>query len=401
SSGNFQTAAQKFGTAKSQYISALSRVADDAELAKWQEEQKKEAEAWRKTQLELAKRNAQPKDTGTPFNPGQPNPGTEGGPAPPTGFPGGTPGVGVGDIASPAVCFEEYATEDYPNELDEEDEAFLQEHIRDLTPLGAASYDPITGKILLDYSIGRVAKKEINVLKTKKKHLDWEDFTTKAVPTDQLDPEATFGLGGNTDGFVIAPVPFRYGVKVTFDMNILTMTGAGSFGVVVNFDPKKKSFYRTNFLNIARVTSGSIPKWKPVKGEKGTKNANYWADKTRRIPWDITYEMPNPDKASKGPTKSARVSVTYDIAGDDETANIANMTSRMQRGYVGFMWNQVKFRLFKLKICGVIDKEMAVAELRRKLGIKKGAKPKDDPEDEVDDNPTIPEGDKPADVDDI
>ena len=107
--------------------------------------------------------------------------------------------------------------------------------------------------------------------------------------------------------------------------------------------------------------------------------------------------------------KSARFTATYEFQRDEEASNSLSSTSKsLQRGLVGFHWVAVKFRIRELRICGIMDKEAAVAKLRKMLDQPKGApvatgegdseeegaddgEGEDEGEDEPPENPTAPD----------
>ncbi len=290
---------------------------------------------------------------------------------------------GVGSISTEdlgggiaADCFSDIDVTQYPNKLDEEDEAFLTANMNKLTPLCAGNYDPVSGKILLYYQSGRELRrsKELIFVKTKKKHVEWEEPLTKMIKDRDLDTEEKksifFSIGGNTVGFIVFPVPFRYNVNMTYDLEIGTMTATGNFGAVVNYNPADKTYCRTNFLNVGSG-SGKKVRWKPVPGARGVKNANYWHPKWRGMRWITEFRMPDPAKAKGGPTGSSRLTTTFDVAGEDETQHGVPFGKKRVGGFVGFQWQEVKWRVRELRICGIVDKKWAVAILREKLGVPK------------------------------
>ena len=176
-------------------------------------------------------------------------------------------------------------------------------------------------------------------------------------------------LRGNTRGMVVFPVPFRYRLRLNFGMRIGTITKKGVFGVVLNFDERKGRYARTEFLDLGVYTSS--PKMKRAKGGRDSSKANTWHTKLRQVPWVVEYSMPNPKKPKKGPAGSALLSTTFDAGGDEELTNRLGLPgTSFNRGLIGFHWTTAKFQLLNLKICGILDKELAVKMLRKKLGIK-------------------------------
>lgn len=397
--GDFLAAIRQFQNASRQYLTAFERVADETKFKEAMDQAEKARQEY------LAKRTQQPGN----FPGGFPNPvPLEGGGGETGGTTGGTTATPVPsptvefDSGMQASCFdddEEFNFEDYPNQLDDDDEEFLQTNLHYLSPTAAMTYDPVSGQVLLNYSNGRKVKKEA-VWNAPKKHIEFEDPMMRDVSDSELTDEQTFAFGGNTRGSILFPVPFRYRVRVNFKMQVGTMTSQGRWGVIVNYDEKSKRSYRTNFLSVGR---GS--KMQGMPGKNFARHPNYWHDKTSAVPWRVEFRMPDPRKASKGLLKSARFTATYDFQRDEEASNSLSSTSKsLRRGLVGFHWVAVKFRIRELHICGLMDKEMAVAKLRKMLdqpkeapratgedeGADEGAD-EDEGEDEPPENPTTPE----------
>ena len=380
-SGEFQQAGGQYTQAAQTYTEALKSVLDEAafqaELAKIKEEQKAadvESARRRKEELELAAR------TGPGRLPPPPPPGTA---PPPPGTAPRPPGTGLpptGGIVATTLsptCVAGIDPALFPQELDDEDEAFLIENLHELS--SKANYDPDTGGVILDYTNGQELGKEINKLRTSKAHVSFVDPQMLLGGTDIPD-EAQISMDGNTLGMVLFPLPFKYKVRMSWTFNILTMTGKGDWGAIVC--SKKKSRYRTNFLDIGSIKGSSPPNWKKMQGKPGS-TANYWHTKTRPVNWVVELDM---DKAEGG----GELRATYDVGGSDELANRIKAKKLNQSGFVGFQWKDVKFRIRKLKICGFLDKQEAVRMLRDKLGVKKEEGSKKEAGEEPEPDPTAP-----------
>ncbi|MCZ6792853.1 MAG: hypothetical protein O7J95_04480 [Planctomycetota bacterium] len=365
--GDFRAAITQFKSASRQYLMAFERVGDETKFKEAMDQAEKARQEY------LAKRAQQPAN----FPGGLPNPvplegGGETGGTTATPVPSRPVELGSGMQAS---CFdddEDFNFEDYPNQLDYEDEEFLQTNLHYLSPTAAMTYDPVSGQVLLNYSNGRKVKKEA-AWNAPKKHIEFEDRMMRDVPDSELDDAQTFAFGGNTRGSILFPVPFRYRVRVDFRMMVGTMTSQGRWGVIVNYDEKSKRSYRSNFLAVGR---GS--KMRGMPGDKFARHPNYWHDKTSAVPWRVEFRMPDLRKASKGPLKSARFTATYEFQRDEEASNSLSSPAKslrrgLGRGLVGFHWVAVKFRIRELHICGIMDKEAAVAKLRKMLDQPKEA----------------------------
>jgi hypothetical protein len=387
-SGEFQQAAGQYTQAAQTYTEALKSVLDEtafqAELAKIKEEQKTadaEFARRRKEELELAVKAR----TGGGRLPPPPPPGT----APPAGSPRppgtGLPPTGAAATTLSPTCVAGVDLSLFPQELDEEDEAFLIENLHELSK--RANYDPDTGGVILDYTNGQELEKEIQKLRTPKSSISFVDPQMLLGGSDIPD-QAQISMDGNTSGTVLFPIPFKYKVRMSWAFNILTMTGKGDWGAIVSFDTRKKTRYRTNFLDIGSMKGSAPPNWKKMPGKPGT-NANYWHTKQRPVNWVVELDM---DKADDG----GEIRATYDAGGTEELVNKIKSKKLNQSGLVGFKWRDVKFRIRKLTICGFLDKQETVRMLREKLGVKKegSSKKEPEPEDEPEPDPTAPAAEK-------
>ena len=384
-SGEFQQAAGQYTQASQTYTEALKSVLDEtafqAELAKIKEEQKAadaEFARRRKEELELA---AKARAGAGGRLPPPPPPGT----APPAGSPRppgtGLPPIGTATTTLSPTCVAGVDRSLFPQELDEEDEAFLIENLHELSK--KANYDPDTGGVILDYTNGQELGKEILKLRTPKSSISFVDPQMLLGGSDIPD-QAQISMDGNTTGTVLFPIPFKYKVRMSWAFNILTMTGKGDWGAIVSYDTRKKTRYRTNFLDIGSMKGSSPPNWKKMPGKPGT-NANYWHTKQRPVNWIVELDL---DKADGG----GEIRATYDAGGTEELANKIKSKKLNQSGLVGFQWRDVKFRIRKLTICGFLDKQEAVRMLREKLGVKKEGGSKKEPEPEDETEPTAPAG---------
>ena len=317
-----------------------------------------------------------------PFQFGIPPPPPPGTAAPPPGTPQ-PPGVGspvaAGTPTLLPTCVAGTALTLFPQELDEEDEAFLIENIHELSK--RANYDPETGGIILDYSNGQELQKEVIRGKTPKNHVGFVDPQMLLGGADIPD-EAQISMDGNTSGMVFFPVPFRYKVRMSWAFNILTMSGDGDWGAIVSYNTKTNVRWRTNFLDIGFIKGSSPPKWQKMPGKPGS-NANNWHTKLRPVNWIVEIDM---DQAGGG----GEIRATYDSGGTEEALNRIKAKKMTETGLVGFQWKKVKFRIRKLVICGFLDKQEAVRLLRKKLGVKKEAPSKKKPEKEPEPDPTAP-----------
>jgi len=381
--GDFRGAAQHFRQAGDLYTRALQTVMDDTafraemELAK-AEAEKRRAEYDKQRQAEVALGSG---GRGLPPPPDVPP--ETGGPVvvnpTPSGF--GGPDTGSAGFGGPvAACVREIASK-FPQELDDEDEAFLIENIHHLSR--AARYDPDTGGIEFDYSNGDLLKADINLGRTPAKHAQFRDPSLATIG-GEVSEAAWISMMGNTSGFVTIPIPFIYKVRMTWVFQIETMTGKGHFGAFVSFDPKKGRL-RTNFADIGLFQSGKPPNWR--RGKKPGSNANDWHTKLREVNWVVDFESESPDGEST-------LETIFDHAGEEEFNNqVSGKLS--QRGFIGFEWAETRFKIKRLQACGFLDKKAAVETLRAKLKQPKVGGPAvaggSDDDDDDDDNPAAPE----------
>jgi hypothetical protein len=133
-------------------------------------------------------------------------------------------------------------------------------------------------------------------------------------------------------------------------------------------DPKTYSGYAAQWMNVGVLRRGGVPKVGPAPPAYRD-YADRWFDKTRSVPMQMEFRMPDPDKGGE-PLKSGRFTVTYDIGGSTPGINFLSNDDYTD-GWVAFQWNRVKFQVQNLVITGILDKQAAVAQLREKLGVKK------------------------------
>lgn len=293
--------------------------------------------------------------------------------------PAGPPGADVAmppgpDTAPPMPSsiplFDGYAPADYPQEVSAEDEALLATGYKGLVPSGMIEYDPATGAVRLDYEVGEDCRKD-HIKLTPNTIIE---FKSAFQPTPMRGMEAKerrqqtpFSFAGNTQGFIYFPVPFKYHVRVEFDMQVLTMDANGTFTVAPMMDPRKRNGYALQWLSLGFLQAG-VPKVATPKIPPYNKVADSWFDKTRAVPMLVEYRMPDPDKAGDA-TASGRISITYDVGGVDVANGVS--TTRYTDGVVGFHWSRTKFEVKSLTITGILDKKAAVALLKAKAGGKR------------------------------
>jgi hypothetical protein len=254
------------------------------------------------------------------------------------------------------------------------------EHLAKLSKAGVLTYDPATHGVALNYASGRICQKDLDMGDTPKAHVYFEDPMTKGQKAKTKEEEelmAYYSFSGNTVGTVTFPVPFRYYVRMEFDMGIGTMDSHGTWGTLVMYDKRRGSGYLSEWLRVGTLQGGArklkeapnvvTPEGKPVRG-----SADVWHLKFRAVPYLVEYRMPdpNPKKAAEGPLASGQFSVIYDNY-TAEPIPAKTSSKAFQRGLVGFTWNRTKFQIKNLQITGILDKEAAVAYLRELTKIKK------------------------------
>lgn len=274
--------------------------------------------------------------------------------------------------AAPATAtielFENYDPSAYTQELDAEDEAFLELNYRSLVDSGLIQYDPASNAVRLEYAVGTDFKKDAIVLNPGTK-VEYES-ALRIVDTRKLSPEerkkqSPFVFSGNTIGFIALPVPFRFYVRVEYTMQILVMDRTGTFTAIVMLDRARRDRgYAAQWLSVGVLRDG-VPQVGGAPG-KYAGPADLWFAKTRPVPMLVEYRMPDPKKGGD-PTKSGRLTVTYD-AGAAEAISTTVALKNYQAGLVAFQWSRTKFEVRDLLVTGILDKKGAVEILRRKLG---------------------------------
>lgn len=372
----FQTAIEIFRQATRQYQGAVQALQSDEE-----------------NRLMMEKMAAEALASATQGRPASPGGETEAEPDPlpsrgtPVPVPIPTPVPQVTALGGGAPVPGGFNPDVFKQDLDAEDEAFLTEHYRKLTPSGIIQYDVSTGAVSLDYALGKDVKTDALLPGMQKA---WISFKPMFAPTKNQTPEqqrenSAFSFEGNTQGTVIFPVPFRFFSRVEWDMQIGTMDNNATFNVLLMFDTKKKGAYMTDWLRTGIMRAGL-----PNLGSRGLdpqylKPANEWFLKTRDIPMLVDYQMSD--------LKTGKFTVTYDVGGDEEiTQSVAG--TNYTRGYIAFKWSRVKFKVVGLHMSGILDKEAAVAQLRKSLKLPKAkaSKEKAEPEAEPEPDPTISGG---------
>jgi hypothetical protein len=95
----------------------------------------------------------------------------------------------------------------------------------------------------------------------------------------------------------------------------------------------------------------------------------------------VEFKAPGEDPETDEPTeeeltKTASLTCLYDTKIDPLENTFRSKNPITHSGYVGFKWNRVKFTVKRLKISGILDKEMAVAQLKKIMRIKPSKKKK-------------------------
>jgi hypothetical protein len=269
------------------------------------------------------------------------------------------------------VPFEEFDPEKYTQVLDDEDTQFLNDNLTKLTKSQVLEYDPTTGFVRLNYIVGRDVEKDVEpVLLQNKEYLTFEDPLlkgTKAKTREEAEATSAYSFSGNTAGIITFPVPFRYYVKVEYDMFIQTMNSSSSFSTILMCDAKKRTGYMSDWAKL-----GTMAGWrfKPVKlSPKAEYNgsADIWHIKYRGFPYLFEYKwLPG----AEGKKATGVFLFDHDAGQSGSVVNKLSSTA-YTRGQIGFSWSGVKFTIRNFMITGILDKEAAVAKLRELTGIKK------------------------------
>jgi hypothetical protein len=178
---------------------------------------------------------------------------------------------------------------------------------------------------------------------------------------------SAYSFSGNTQGTIAFPVPFRYYVRVEYDMWVDTMKSVSSFSNILMYDHKKGTGHMTDWAKLGSMSGGQFKFLKPCPKDEYNGSADMWHLKYRGVPYLLEYKW-LPEKEGKKATGQFK----FDLdVGQAEGAQNQIATARYTRGKVGFQWGASKFRIRNLVITGILDKEAAVARLRELTGIKK------------------------------
>lgn len=369
--GLFDEAINGAQQASAGFISALESIRAKAESERRQEEynQQEQERIAREAELEekrltqerelLAARRTQSRPTVDPY---------------------GGSNISQGSIASAALSAlaTEWDAEWYTQELSTEDEEYLQENWQKLSK--ALTYDPQTGVAQIDYVSGnrmltdmlQQSPKLVRSLRSKK-FLSFKDF----IAGGGADGDEILSFQANTRGAFTIRVPFKYRVRVEFNLSIQVMDPAGKFSVLMMYDPRKKSHYVGEWLNWKVAPRGRSPKMlKPIPDREKQRSPNYWFDKTRTEGVPLRYEFAMPGIEPEEPdmeniTETAKLTCIYDLGIDESPNEYISKDPLQSGGFVGFSWNRAKFQVKKLRISGLLDKQLAVDLLRSKDGTAK------------------------------
>lgn len=364
--GDFRAAADYYKSTAQLFVAALQAVDRKDELAKAEAEAAEREKAYLEG-LKAAEGGAGDLDPSrVELEPTEPSVGVKPPPveavAPPPGPAEAAPATATIEV------FENYDPSAYPQELDAEDEAFLELNYRSLVDSGLIQYDPASNAVRLEYAVGTDFKKDAIVLNPATK-VEYES-ALRLVDTRKLSPEerkkqSPFVFSGNTIGFIAIPVPFRFYVRIEYTMQILVMDRTGTFTAIVMLDRARRDRgYAAQWLNVGVLRDG-VPQVGGAPG-KYAGPADLWFAKTRPVPMLVEFRMPDPKKGGD-PTKSGRLTVTYD-AGAAEAISTSAALKNYQAGLVAFQWSRTKFEVRDLLVTGILDKKGAVEILRKKLG---------------------------------
>ncbi len=381
--GNFDAAVTTYQQAAAAYIRALENTVSKAEMAAFMAQAAKERERMlehekemEKQRLASAEKIATEKASAIAKLGGRPGSGTYVPPA------GGSSGDIEADMRRQAAAAQmttlagEFEATRYPQELDAEDEEFLREHYQLLSK--ELHYDPDSGIAFIDYTNGgrmladlgshRLTKRVIKNLRDKK-YLQFQNPLTPDAGESQ-------SFQGNTKGVFYIPVPFKYRVRVEWDMAIQTMDANGSFNCIVMYDPEKRNSYMTEWIHWRYSVGGGRPKSLLEFDEFKGRSANYWFNKTKDVKMLVEYAMPgaaidNPDPTIEDLMSSAKMTCVYDRGFDEKKNEYVSEKPFQTGGLVGFKWSRSKFTFKGLRIAGILDKPTAVKMLRRQTGKKK------------------------------
>jgi len=284
--------------------------------------------------------------------------------------PGPTPAApdaeAMASAATSIPLFEGFDATNYPQELDPEDAAYLELNVKNLLPSGRIEYDPASGAVRLDYTIGKdLAKDIVWVDPATKGYTRFEDPRYASGKRNQ-DPDQlkniAFSIESSTRGWAAIPVPLRYYARVDWGMQIGTMSKSGTFTAVLMYDAKKKSGYAAEWVKLG-LLSGGVAKVGVAPGDYN-QVADRWFDKKKVVPMLVEYRTPDPKKGGD-PTKSGLFSITYNVGGEPTVTNSISV-AQYKGGQVAFLWSDTKFKMMELLITGILDKKAAVEMLKAK-----------------------------------
>ena len=225
-------------------------------------------------------------------------------------------------MAGAIVPLRRFRPGEVPQTLDDEDLAFLNENYSKLTKSGVIEYDPTNGFVRCNYIVGKDVEKDVEpIWLPKKEYLTYEDPLlkgTKAKTREEAEAQSAYSLSGNTQGLIALPVPFRYFVRVEYDMFIQTMNAASSYGTVLMFDAGKKMGYAQDWAKLGTMSGG---KFKPVKmSPKAEYNgpADVWHIKYRGFPYLLEYKWVPSAESKKG---SGVFQFDFDVGQQDHVLN--------------------------------------------------------------------------------
>lgn len=376
--GEFQMALNAYQDALRRYGDVIATIQQQEQMAKAMEDTRKAHEAYAAQQAAEAG-GQQPGAEAAMVDPSDPV-------APPPGglvtdpaeamkgldmTPGG-PETATPQLSSITVV-DGFDPTQYPQEIDADDEAFLQLHYKKLTDSGKLEYDPMSGAATIDYTAVDDVKQDLikaspaSIVEYKHPFQQQPTVGLPGQPVPRQRAQTPFSFAGNTQGFVLFPIPFKYYVRMEYYLDVLTMDMKGTFAATVMYDASKRAGFAAQWLSIG-VMQGATPK---VGGAPPPYNqvADRWFDKTRPIPMKVEFQMPDPRKGGAA-LRSGLFTVTYDVGADKEAVNAVS-SKKYTEGMVGFHWSRTKFEVKNLVITGILDKETAVTILRKKLNMPK------------------------------
>jgi len=259
-------------------------------------------------------------------------------------------------------------------EISAEDEEFLAAHLKEIVPSGIIEYDPETGAVRLDYTLGEDVKKDAKVVVKNEKHIRYKLPVVGRDRSRDLSHEekrnlAPFSFEANTEGTVTFPVPLRCWARADYFLRIRYLDRTNSFRQLVMFKPENNAGYVAEWLG-AGVQSGEDPPKLSTKGlpPRFLRSSQEWFNKVREVPMRVEFSLTDPGKKDRDGSTPGVFVVHYDLDGDEAQSNrVAYEKAPHESGYVGFSWSRVRFYISGLVITGLLDKKEAVTLLRKKL----------------------------------